>query len=604
MFCGNCGKNLSNNALFCPGCGSKVSNPIASEAVNPNPIVSEAMNPSPILCEIENPSQIAHEVENPVQYNYESSTSANNQYIIQNPNSKVKNKKKAFTTGILAIMGIAVIFSICYAFFAPSIKAAILGPKNYYFTLEKNNLLKVSQDIKNSYTKNYPKKYNYEYDLSTKLSGDIIDESEEIKNIIESLSKIHLNLKLDGNNENLQDSYFTASIEGKINDKIIGSIVAESADNKTKISLPDLTDKTIGYEAEVTSVKLASAMQGDDKAFEEVFGIEKEAFNKMMRKYVEDTVFGCIADGQFQFEKDAKYQDIGCNSIMISLDEKTISDILNSLATEIEKDNDLKTILKSSTTYYFDMAKLSMDDKPSSEDIDKAVETFCTSLKDTAMDIGKTSIEYSIYFDNSGTIIGRKFINKETDTLAEIASYKSSDKKDVLKCNVEQNGERILQFSKESRLEKGNNVGTLALKANEKTLLDAKYTSEIGATVGGLNAFVGNLQGKVNLESLSDSIYGYSESPLQSIDFSYDSKRSEKDRLLGEFKISTEIDGKSLIATLFTEIKQSNINSIKKPVVSISDSIDISDAEGLSEFESDIGISLGNKIMELFPDLY
>jgi hypothetical protein len=642
MFCSNCGKNLSSDALFCAGCGLKVPSPVASVVENPSPVASVVENPSPVASVVENPSPVASVVENPspvasvvenpspIAYAVEDTSpiacaienpsptvstvdnsnkfrdeSSSDQY--SNGNTKQKRKKKIAIVGLFAIIGIAIIFSICYAFFTPSIKAAFLGPKNYYFTLEKNNLSELSQDIRNSYTKKSPKKYNYEYDISTKISGDILEESDYAKSFIEELSKIHFNLKLDGNDENLQDSYFTASLDGLLDGKKIGSFVAESADNKTKISFPDLTDKTIGYEVEAKSVKLKNAMLGDDKAFEEVFGIKNEAFKKMMVKYVKDVIFECIPEDQVKFQSTAKYQDFKCNSITISLNENIMSDIYKSLAKEMKKDEDFKKFFKASTLFYFDLssaAKLNNTEKLSSEEINDAFDTLCNGLEDAANNIEKTDIEYSIYFNNKGTIVGRKFVNKDTDTLVDIGAYKNSDKKDIVKCDIEQNGDKTFQFLTESKVDKGNYIGTISFKSNENTLLDAEYTSEIDATVGGLNAFVGNIKGKLNLEPLNEGSFDSMYSTLKNVNFSYDSKRSENDKLSGEFKISTAVDEKSLILSIFTETKQSNSNLIKKPLVSISDSISITDAGSLGELQYDIGVSLGRKLVELFPNLY
>lgn len=608
MFCVKCGEKLPDGSKFCPMCGSKVIESAVNNQIQienqidyQNVMTNQTEDQSAATAQIENLAVNKVDSQNPEinQVEYQNNILKKNEFAIEDNKQKGKRKKKLLVGGVSTIIALAVIFIVCYVFFAPEIKAYFLGTKNYYLLVEGKSFTKGFQDITN-YSEEYPTKYNYEYDLSTKISGDIFGDSEYSEKIIDTLSKFRLNLKYDCNNENPKDSYSTLSFSGILKDEELGKVVVESADNKTKISFPELTDKTLASTEQEKSRKLKDAMSGDDAAFEEVFGLKREDFSKMVKKY-KDIVFECIPNEQVEFNNDSEYRNLECNSITITLNEKDIAKIYKALAKEIKQDEDFKILLKSSRTLYNyvpNSENLSNTNEPSTDEINQEVDKICKDLEAAAEDMDKTNIGYSIYFNNDDTVIGRKLNDIDTKDYVEVASYTNSDKKDILLFNFKQGGESM-QFSKESKVDNKNNIGTIALKINGKNILDAEYTSEINATVGGLKAFVGNIKGKFNFNTLLDSKYGLSDSSLSGIDFSLENKKSDNgDKLLGECKISTEVEGEKLELSLLATIKQSNSSLIEKPDISIVDSVDLKDKEALSELGSEIEQSLSEKIME------
>jgi hypothetical protein len=94
----------------------------------------------------------------------------------------------------------------------------------------------------------------------------------------------------------------------------------------------------------------------------------------------------------------------------------------------------------------------------------------------------------------------------------------------------------------------------------------------------------------------------YSSSDWNDIYFSLINTKKDADTLEGKTKISTKYDGKSVGLNIFTELKQSDVAKAK-PVVSIKDSIKLTDTTQLDEMGTEIGESLQKIIEDNFPSL-
>lgn len=524
------------------------------------------------------------------------------------------SKRIPIVACMVVLFTISIIMSLFL--FSTDVKAAIFGPKYYYLSIERQNYRKAVKELKDKYLEKNFSEYSYAGSLNAMLTGDFVNADEDMKKISEILSKLKLNFKYNTNGKNSEDIFFTSSFSADFAEKKLFAVDVKSADNKALIAFPGMTDKTIGYETPkaATTLKYNKAIfEDDEKAFEEVFGLTREAYNKLVEKYLKDIIITQIPNEKVTYLRDVQYKNIKCNSITFNIDDKTISSIFKAVADELSNDKEFKTLYKSIMNSFYDIAfeayKL---DKPLGIDseIDNQIQTLCDELYDQAEELDNIEIAYTVYFENSGEILYRQFKDKLSDTKIILESYTDMSGSDILKFILETGGEKIFSFTNEEKLQNGICSGKCNLDITEKPIVDVLYTYEKDARVGDLSAFIGDVRGKINLEQFND----YLNSDISNIHFIYTNQKKGEDTLLGEAKVFTSIDSKSIQAKLSTEIKQSNVADIAKPDISLVDSIklydqlslsnslDLYNQDGIEELGSDILVYLTNNFPELFPE--
>lgn len=505
----------------------------------------------------------------------------------------------------VVLITISIIMSLFL--FSTEVKAAIFGPKYFYLSIERQNYKKAVKELKDKYSEKNLMEYSYAGSINAMLTGDLVNSNEDMKKVADILSKFKLNFKYNANGKNSDDIFYTSSFDADFGQKKLLDVDVKYADNKALIAFPEMTDKIIGFENSniAASSKYTKAiLEEDEIAFEEVFGLNREAYDKLIEKYLKDIIIAQIPDEKVKYIPDVPYKNIICNAITFNIDEETISSIFKAVADELRTDKEFNTLYKSTINSFYDMAYEAYEiDKPEDMDIDDQIQTLCDELYNQAEDIEDINIAYTVFFKNSGDIIYRQIKDRLSNTKIVLEDYTDMSGLNIFKFNFETGGEKIFAFTNEEKLQNGIYNGKFNLDITEKPILEASYTYEKDAKVGNLSAFVGEVKGNIDLEQFTDNeITDYVNNDISNISFSFTNQKKGEDTLLGEAKVYTNIDGQSIQATLSSEIKQSNVANILKPEVNLSNTVDLYDQEGLGELASDILEHLTNNFPELFPE--
>lgn len=512
------------------------------------------------------------------------------------------NKKYVVFIALLLITSIMSTLFLC----TTDIKAAVLESKYYYLYLEKNNLKDIKKDLKDYYKEKCFSESSYDYKASAKLDGDLIKYDEELKAIADYLSKFEFNMKYNFNSKDLKNIYYTLFLGTKYNNKDFVDIDIKSADKKMIISFPSLTEKVIGIEDTrlyELSANLTYALLYDNKAFEQLFGVSRDTYEKMIEKYLKNAIFDQIPNNKVVFDRDASFEDIDCNSITFNIDKEVIANIYKSVAKELENDKDIRTICYTISNTFIDYinqlkGQNSDFEKFTAEEIDEDIISFCESLYDDAENLDDIQIEYTAYFKDNGDILSREFIEKESDVEIALSTFKDSLGNDTIRFNVKENKDITFEIINKKKLQNSLYNGECNLNIFDKNLIKAEYTYEKDAKVGGLDTFVGSIKGKVNLEQFKgDSEYMSLISDLNDIYFNINNKRKDNNTLQGKYAFTSKIDGKRMGITVYTEVKQSNTANISKPIISLDDAIMPDNEIGMEKFLNEISESIQEKII-------
>ncbi|MHB8064537.1 MAG: hypothetical protein ACYDG2_18205 [Ruminiclostridium sp.] len=503
---------------------------------------------------------------------------------------------KKFSTCVVTILIISI--GMTLFLFRTNVQAAIFGTKYYYLALEKDNLDQLKKDFKD----NRIQALTSALKLNAELDGDFIDSDKETKTIADYLSKFELLVNYSANNKSFRDVYYTSLLSAKYDGKKLADVDIKSADDKTLIAFPGLTDKTVGIETSKMASRLNLAFQGDENAFKESFGVTRQQYNKLVERYLKDIIVKQIPDEKVVFNNDAEFQNMACNSITFNIDQKVISDIYKALAKEVVNDKELKTIITSITYSFLDVLNenTALINKPSLEEIDNTIKDFCGELNNEAENMEDVQFSYTAYFKDNGDILSRQFKDELGDAQAKLSTYKNLSGVDIFEFNLNENEKNIFELIG-SKLENGNTyTGSFNIDITGKSLLKSNYTYQKDAKAGNIDAFVGEINGKLNIEQFSDYLNNYEDNDVSDIYFNFVNKKKDIDTLAGETKITSKINGKSVGLRIFTELKQSDV-TIPRPQVSLENSIKLTDYLRLNELGTEISESLQKKILEIIP---
>ncbi|PYG87134.1 hypothetical protein LY28_02268 [Ruminiclostridium sufflavum DSM 19573] len=515
-----------------------------------------------------------------------------------------KYSKKFFT--LTAVFLITSMVTVLF-FSGVNVKAYVFGSKYYYLYLERDNL----KELKNTYKEYYKEKNlsenSYECSAKAKLDGDLMKYDEEMKTAADYLCKLNFNIKYNSNNKDLKNRYYTLYLGADYNNKEFVDIDIKSADDKLIIALPSLTEKTVGMDYPETTAMTAdfiNAFLDDDKAFEKIFGLSRADYDCMVERYLKNAVFDQIPENKVVFSDDSNYENIKCNSITFNIDKEVIANIYKALAKELENDKDIRTLCYSVSRSFMEFVKLEEQEidyeEPSIEEIDEEIKNMCENLKEKAENIEDIQLAYTAYFKNSGDIISRQLNEKENGTSVILSRYKDLLGNDIFSFNVKDNQDSVFEIKNTMRLQSGIYNGQCNLDLSGRNLFKAAYTYEKDAKVGGLDAFVGDIEGKISMEALEDMEYSSADdSPLSDIYFNFSNKRTDNDILQGKAAFTSQIDGKRMGISIFTQVKQSNTAGIDKPDMSFDKVTTLDDEEGMEAFTDDISESFQEKIIGL-----
>lgn len=506
---------------------------------------------------------------------------------------------------IYSFVAALLIFSmtITMFFFSTTVKAAVLGPKYYYLSIEKDNMKDLEGKFKDFIRNNYMQEAGYEGKASAAIGGDIVKSDSSVKEVADFLSKLEIGFNYNMNYKDLEDRYYAALISAKYDGKSLGSLDIKSADNKTLIAFPELTQKIISMEESSVSVMAYEALLGDDLAFKKLFGIARDTYDDMVEKYVKDIIFKQIPDEKVELNQAASFDGISCNSVTFKLDGKTISDICRAVAKELETDQDFKTMAYSFFKVSLETVKANgnADFNVTQEDIDEQIKSMCDDLNKEADDMTELNLEYTAYFNNSNEILSRQIKSKPDDVAISLSNYRRPNGTDIFRLLYEEDGKTEFDLTNELSFLNGSIFGgNFAINVSGKSLLEAQYTYDKLGQAGGIDAFIGQIDGKIHMNQFSDSDFLVG-SGLNDITFSIKNQKKDDATLVGSAKISTKVDGSQMDITVTTEVQQKN-KAVPKPQISLDNSIKITDFSKMQELEDELMKNFTNKISDIIPE--
>lgn len=507
---------------------------------------------------------------------------------------------------IYSITAVMLTFSMVLSMFMFSIpvKAAILGPKIYYLSVEKSNFKKLESDFREKMKKSYSREASYAWKSNIAIGGDAVKSDPDMQKFADLFSKFEFAAKynINYNFPDIRNGYYEALFSAKYDSKPLIDTDIKSADKKAVISFPGLTEKTLGMEIQDISYTMNEALLGDDLAFKKVFGITRDTYDDMVERYLKDVIAAQIPDANVVFNENVSFKSISCNSITFKIDEKISADIYRAVAKEVEKDKDLKTLLYSLAKVVKETSTIdeTFGNALTEKEIDKDIKGFCEDLIDEADTMEDVQVEYTAYFSNSGDILSRQVCDKLSGSEVSFSSYKNSSGMDMLNFSCKEDGESRFEFNNKLRFVGGSVFGgDIDFSVDGKTFMNAQYTYDKTGKVGGIDAFIGDVNGKFYLnnlvgEQLSD------DSGLSDMIFSFTNKKKDDNTLEGNAKFATKVDGKSLDVTVMTELKQSD-KAGEKPQVSIDKSINTKDSEAMRELTEELTNALAKRLSSVIP---
>ncbi len=450
MFCGNCGFNIEDNAVFCPNCGAQT-NSSNNEVQNSQPNIAEATNPvvsQPTLANPFEQTPVQNGVEAPMQ-NQENTNAEmpfGNQPLDQNmggipmygqgdmnnwgnnmaPNFNVEEMpKKKFPKKLLFIglpVVLVVIAVICNLSAITGFFVKSFGSDSDYLRyVEVNGLKSYCDSVSTVYDayvlENADMKIGETANISVEVSDEGVTMLEELAGDemdFEWLKNIDLNLEtsIDGNQ----------SIKGnlKISDKDIVSIdmVNDLENQIIYLAIPELSEQYLGIELTTDDV---SMMMDAMKEFEKTLPSEKE-LNKLLKKYVK-VAFDTISDAEMSKDTlDAGDFSKKCTTVEIEIDQRLVLEMANNILEEAKNDEELQNIVANFVT-------LMAETDPTYEDVD-VDSIFSDAMEEAQDDIieqldeldgdGEVAATLVDYIDGSHKIIGREIV-VEGETVAKYA---------------------------------------------------------------------------------------------------------------------------------------------------------------------------------------
>ena len=517
-----------------------------------------------------------------------------------NPNGTINTKKrmKVWPIVLSSVVAVLVLMGALLFVFRMNIMATVMGPSNYYFYLEQKNASSLKSLALDSMKST---KFSLDSKITASVSGSSFGDDEELESIKEIMSSLSCQLSLDYDQTDLSDPFYILKLDAKHNSDDIFNLGIESSDNKTKISFPGMSEESIGFSLPESNDKLTLALTGDDKAFEEVFGISKDKYQQMKSKYLKDIIFASIPNDKAHFTTSDKFEGISCNSIVFNLDEKDILAISEKLADEIEKDEDLHTLIKSviDFTAKEGLGNVANYDSISLSEIKDSIKELCDELRDKE-GIETTNIQYSVYFSDSGKIIARKLSEIDSNTNILFANYEQEGQ-EILKASITDDNGKSLEFTKKSSTVENIEKGDIDFSFLGDKFFTATYSLDTSAKILGQKVLVGNIDAYLDLYNIDQS--------TTKIKLSLNNEKKDDTNIISKLKVTTDVDDEEIIFDVKLDTKYSSDN-FSKPNISLEDciEIDLKDANNLENTENlenlyyDLEDSLQQRVMEILSE--
>ncbi len=568
MFCKNCGKEFPEGAKFCDACGSRLEEAVTAE----EPAMAEEPA-TPIIPEPEAPKKKGGLV-----------------------------KILIAAAAVVAVLGVSVFAAFPYV--KNFVTKTFLPAEKYYQSVEKSNIGKVTDDIASIFDEIKAKSEMMEenYDSLSKGKAPKADEALEGKKLSGSLS-----LTLGEPIMNLLDSYAgldlgflkktslaldlstkddlsaLAMALALSDEKIVSAEVISSADGIIYLSLPELSEEAV-------KIDLASLLGYDDLS--EIYSsAEMEEAYDMLFKLID-----ALPDGKTAAKIIERYSDVilselddadksketlsigdvevNATAIEVTIDEKTLEDIVIAVMKEFEDDEELwdtiDALMVASGEAEKGEFKEYLEEGDLFDDLDEMIEG---SFE------GFGEITLVTYLNSKGEVLGR-----EIEYLDNTITLLSLEKGKNTAFEVSLDGDVSFKLIGEGTLKKGIFDGEVTLKVMGQSVVTAVVEGFDTESFG---------NGKITLKPSKMISAMLSEYDLNSLGIDLDVDLSDIslviDMACSEEKSSLALDlkaGTESLVKLEIGGSISDAKSIKLP----KDAVEIEDEYDLAEWAENIDL--------------
>ena len=513
MFCGECGNQISDDALFCGKCGAKV---------------------------------VKEEVEQEVEVTAEETTMPE----VEAPSSTPEKKKTKGPKVLIAVVtAVAVLTGVFFAF-----REAIINKAMFYMPAEKqfqyvcktaaeDFVEKTNEYIARVEKTEVPTEVTNKGNMSVTL-GDFV------KSAIGSYAGIELD-DIDTVSTDYEIAYsenqyrISMGIGLKKADLITVDVVMDLKNGKMAITVPELSKSAIEVDMQEDMELSAEYLEMIEKSSEESVKVVKEVLPE--DQFVEELVFRYVEafiKAIDEVEREKGTVEVGdvsqkATSLTIVFDDKMVEDIGDAITDELKNDEELKKYIKFTIDSIAELVDEEVDKEDYEEIFDELIDAVDEMFQSIAeSDVIEDGLELMIWINGKNEIIGVEF-----GEYIEIASVKDGQKV-ASRILISDEDTEYMEFIVEGEKDKKDDsfAGNLKLYVQEKQIAKIEvarylYTEEEFA----LDASVKAGKGIGEMTGLGSAV----ETAALGIDIKATAESSE-------IELSGKYQGKELVAIRFT----------------------------------------------------
>ena len=461
MFCQNCGKEVANDDRFCAHCGWPVeqeespaqadytaapdygkTEPVygATEPVQEEAPVYGAAEPvqeeAPVYGATE-PVQEAAGTYGATEPVYGAAAGYTADYNDTGDNSaaqggsKLPQKKLGLIIGAAAVVVLLIIVAFSSKTLANGLKKAFSSPEKYYQYVEKKNLKETAENISVIYDNVFMRNSNVtdtsvSSEISIALEEEAFEQLEEWADIdkddISWLSEASITVDYSMKNNAISGS---AGVNLGKESILAADIVMDLEEEAAYAQVSSLSEKYLGLEFSALEDMTGEDISGEDiqealQSLEDFYEKcpDKKKVNKILYNYFCTAIAGLEDVEEDKKEVRAAGISQKVTVLEVTIDDRAVKTIVESVLEEMQKDKDLKKI-------YEDLAEAQLmeDAYVFEEDYEDLIEEALDSVDYIEFE---EEIVMEVYVNGKGEIIGRKF---ELEDAGEILFLKTKDGK-------------------------------------------------------------------------------------------------------------------------------------------------------------------------------
>lgn len=462
MFCEKCGNELKDNEKFCTQCGASVQETDSE--------VKQEAAPEATSAEEEVQAQASEEAQETVEKKVEEAVAgeevaeaagdAKEDATAEEVAGGVKKffgdkKKLSFIIGGVAVL-VLILIVASGASLNNFVHKVFTAPEKYYRHVEKDTVKDISKSLAEMYaTDGFRAVLGVDYanihdnSMGIDVNVELGEEGQELIELA-GLAGVDLSwlesVKL-GMDASIKGDIVSLGVTSNLNkdDILSGNLILDMEDVSMYVQVPELSKKYIGLELEEM---LSDYEYEEIVAFREAQAINKKMIaslpaqakvEKLLNKYI-NIALGCVEDVE-KGSKTLKVEGIQqkCTQLDVTIDGKTMADMVKAVATELVNDKEVKKII----------AKVVEAREDLDMDADEAYESFVERIEYMAENAERYAdrdfeISMKVYVDGKGNVVGRKIEVEEYYSFVEIAMLMpEKGGKFGYEFSVEENGGKI-----------------------------------------------------------------------------------------------------------------------------------------------------------------